>query len=247
MTRTLFRRTGVIAAGAVAFAMLVLPVKAYAQRQTETVDRTLPFPNGGTLKVNNFSGRVRITGGSGRNFVMKALRRGTVERLKEIQLTVESSGSTITVEANTRDRNDSRRWRDDDRDGRNSVIDTDFEIQVPADARLDIDTFSSDVTITGVTGEHRLKSFSGDLDVDATGQGTTPALEAETFSGTMRVRLADNARGDIEFNSFSGSLDAAFPVSLRSSNRRNIRAELPGGSGRTLRFKSFSGTLRLVK
>jgi hypothetical protein len=63
----------------------------------------------------------------------------------------------------------------------------------------------------------------------------------------MRVRMADNARGEIAFNTFSGSMDAAFPVSLRSSGRRNIRAELPGGSGQTLSFKSFSGSLRLVK
>jgi DUF4097 and DUF4098 domain-containing protein YvlB len=192
---------------------------------------------------------VRITGGPGRDFVMKAVRRGTVERLKEIQLSIESSGSTISVEANQRERNDSRRERDrdDDRNGRDSVIDTDFEIQVPSDARLEIDSFSSDVIVTGVNGEQRLKSFSGDLDIDATGQGTSPALDVETFSGSMRVRLTDNARGELEFNSFSGELDSAFPLSMRSSSRRNLRAELPGGSGRTLRFKSFSGTLRLVK
>jgi hypothetical protein len=61
------------------------------------------------------------------------------------------------------------------------------------------------------------------------------------------VRLADRARGNIEFNTFSGSLDAAYPVTLRSTGRRNIRAELPGGSGSSLRFKSFSGELRLVR
>jgi DUF4097 and DUF4098 domain-containing protein YvlB len=155
---------------------------------------------------------------------------------------VESSGSTITVEANKRDREAERR-----RDNHRNVVDTDFEIQVPADARLEIDTFSSDVIITGLTGEQRLETFSGDIEVDATGQGTSPALDVETFSGTMRVRLAANARGDVQFSSFSGSMDADFPVSLRSSSRRDVRAELPGGPGRTLRFKTFSGSLRLLK
>ena len=59
-----------------AFALLVMPASALAQRQTETVDRTLPFPANGTLELNNFSGDIRITAGSGRNFVMKAVRRG---------------------------------------------------------------------------------------------------------------------------------------------------------------------------
>ena len=59
-----------------AFAVVLLPTTALAQKQTETVDKNLPFPSGGTLKLNNFSGAVHITGGSGRNFVMKATRRG---------------------------------------------------------------------------------------------------------------------------------------------------------------------------
>lgn len=245
-----------------ALALIALPATALAQKQTETVDRTLPFPSGGTLKLNNFTGEVRITGGSGRNFVMKAVRRGYPDRLKEIQLTVESSGSTITVEANKRDRSD--RWRNDDRD--DNVVETTFDIQVPAGARLEINAFSSGVIITGVEGRQELKTFSGDIDVrgargmvsansfsgeidiDATGQGASPDLDMETFSGTMNVRLAAGARGQIDFNTFSGSLDADIPVTLRSSSRRNIRADLPGGTGNSnLRFKSFSGTLRLVK
>jgi hypothetical protein len=244
-----------------ALAVVLLPATALAQKQTETVDRNLPFPSGGTLKLNNFSGAVHITGGSGRNFVMKVTRRGYPDVLREMRLTVESSGSTITVEEN--DREGSRRWNDDNR--RDSMVETTFEIQVPANARLDINGFSSNVTIAGVDGDQRLKTFSGDInvrdararisantfsgeiDVDATGQGNSPDLDMETFSGTMRVRLADRARGNIEFNTFSGSLDAAYPVTLRSTGRRNIRAELPGGSGSSLRFKSFSGELRLVR
>lgn len=247
-----------------ALTILLLPAAAFAQKQTETVDKSLSFPSGGTLKLNNFTGDVHITGGSGRNFVMKATRRGYPDVLREMELTVESSGSTITVDANHRDR-DVRQGRDRDDDRRDNMVETTFEIQVPASARLDINVFSSNVTISGVDGEQRLKTFSGDIDVrdargvitansfsgevgvDATGQGSSPDLELETFSGTMRVRLADRARGDIEFNTFSGSLDASYPVTLRSTGRRNIRAELPGGSGNTLKFKSFSGTLRLVR
>jgi len=263
MTYVSPRRAFIAAACTVALAVLVMPASAWAQRVTETVDRTLPFPSGGTLKLNNFSGEVRITGGSGRNFVMKAVRRGYPERLKEIQLTVETTGSTITVEANKRDR-DPERWRDNDRN-RENVVETMFEIQVPRGAHLDINAFSSDITISDVEGRQQLKTFSGDItstgsraslsvnsfsgeiDVDVTGHGTSPDIEAETFSGAMRVRLADNARGEVAFNSFSGSFDAAYPVTLRSSSRRNIRAELPGGSGRSLQFKSFSGALRLVR
>jgi hypothetical protein len=244
-----------------ALAVLALPATALAQKQTETVDRNLPFPSGGTLRLNNFSGDVRITGTSGRNFVMKATRRGYADVLREKELVIESSGSTISVQENHTDR-DNRR---DDERRRDNVVETTFEIQVPTNAKLDIEVFSSNVIVTGVDGDQQLKTFSGDIevrgsrgairanafsgeiDIDATGQGTAPDLDMETFSGTMRVRLADRARGDIEFDTFSGSFDSDFSVSLRSSGRRNIRAELPGGSGISLKFKSFSGDLRLVR
>lgn len=262
---------------AAALALLVMPASAMAQRQTETVDRTLPFPSGGTLELNNFSGDIRITAGTGRNFVMKAVRRGRADRLKEVPLTVETSGSRIIVDATdrdndrnyrgSRDRNrGNSRWRDDDDDDENnSVVETTFEIQVPADAALNIDAFSSDITVTGIQGALDLQTFSGDItatgsrnavrvetfsgriDVDATGHGASPDLNLETFSGSMYVRLADNAKGEIDFSTFSGDLDAAFPVMLKSTGRRHIRAELPGGGGRRLAFESFSGSLRITK
>lgn len=257
---------------AAAFAMLVIPASAMAQRQSETVDRTLPFPNGGTLELNNFSGDIRITAGTGRNFVMKAVRRGRADRLKEVPLTVETSGSRIIVDANDRDNDRNRRsnrgntrWRDDDDDGNSNVVETTFEIQVPADAALKIDAFSSDITVTGIQGALDLHAFSGDItttgsrgavraetfsgriDVDATGHGASPDIDLETFSGSMYVRLSENAKGEIDFSTFSGDLDAAFPVTLKSSGRRHIRAELPGGAGRRLAFESFSGSLRITR
>lgn len=246
-------------------ALLATPSAALAQRETEMVDRTVAFPSGGTLKLKNFSGSVRITAGSGRDMVLKAWRTARPEVLREERLTINTMGSTIEVNANERDRDrDGRRWNGRD-DSRNNVVETRFEIQIPASARLEIDAFSSDVIVTGIEGAQRLKTFSGDIestgsrgaitantfsgriDLDATAQGTTPDVDLETFSGHMRVRLAENARGEVTLDTFSGSIDAGMPLSLRSSGRRNIRAELPGGTGRTLRFKSFSGNVRLVR
>ncbi|MDP2389503.1 MAG: hypothetical protein Q8N52_04175, partial [Acidobacteriota bacterium] len=53
---------------------LVLAVPAAAQKETENVDRTLTLQPGGTLRLKTFSGRVRITGGSGDQVVIKAVR-----------------------------------------------------------------------------------------------------------------------------------------------------------------------------
>ena len=80
------------------------------------------MPAGGTLRLKTFSGRVKITGGSGNQLVVHAVRRATRDRLDDIKLEITQSGNTIEVDANHRlveRRND-------------NVVETDFEIQVPA-------------------------------------------------------------------------------------------------------------------
>jgi hypothetical protein len=106
-----------------AFALLfalVLALPASAQRDTPRSNRRppLPMPAGGTLRLKTFSGRVKITGGSGDQLVVHAVRRATRDRLADIKLEITTSGSTIEVDANHRlvERHN------------DNVVETDFEI-----------------------------------------------------------------------------------------------------------------------
>jgi Putative adhesin len=238
---------------------------AAAQRETETVNRTVPFPDKGVLRLHNFSGSVRITTTTGRDVVIKAVRRAERSRLDTIKLDISTSGNAVVIEANQRDSTVR------DRDGDN-VVETEFDIQVPAAAELDIDVFSSRVTVTGVAGRQTLKTFSGDIEVvgarapvdaktfsarievDLIGAGATPDLSAETFSGSIRARVAESAKGGVRFDSFSGDFESDIPLVMRSSNgsrgrnRNRVTADLPAGSGgATLDFHTFSGSVRITK
>ncbi len=63
---------------------LILPItSAAAQKETEKVERTVSIGANGTLKLKNFSGDVRVTGTSGANVVIHAVRRATRERPEE--------------------------------------------------------------------------------------------------------------------------------------------------------------------
>jgi hypothetical protein len=239
---TMTRR--VTASFALLFALLVA-VPAAAQRnrddrargpqETETVDRTLPMPAGGTLRLKTFSGRVKITGGSGNQLVVHAVRRATRERLNDIKLEITQSGTTIEVDANHRiveRRND-------------NVVETDFDIQVPARTRLDIKTFSANVTVIGVTASQNIDGFSSDIIIESTEFGEGNDLDVNTFSGNVRLRLPASARGNIDFNSFSGRFESDLPVTLNSSSRRNFRGTLNGGGGGDFRLKTFSGDVSI--
>jgi DUF4097 and DUF4098 domain-containing protein YvlB len=251
----MIRPTARLSIACVAAVLCVLPARAAAQ-ETERIDRTLRLPANGTVSIRNFSGDVRITATSGRDVVINAVRRATRERLDHIKLEITESGSTIAIEANRRDDT----WRNRD----NNVVETEFDIQVPAGAGLDVQVFGSDVTVKDVTGRQQIRTFSGGITVegatgalvlrtfsgevraDLTRAGARPDIEAETFSGSIEARLSKDARGRIEFSTFSGSMDSEVPLTLRSTRRRNTSADLPAGTGDALRFKTFSGSLRII-
>ncbi len=206
-------------------------------RETETVDRTVPLPANGTVRLKTFSGRVRITGTSGDQVVIHAVRRATRERLQDIKLEITQSGSTVEIDANHRiveRRND-------------NVVETDFDIQVPARARLDVKTFSAPVTVVGVNGSQNIDGFSSDITIESNDFGDGNSIDVNTFSGGVRLRLPGSARGSIDFNTFSGRFESDLPVTLNSSSRRNFRGQLNGGGSGDFRLKTFSGDVRILR
>lgn len=213
---------------------------SFAQRtrgpvDTETVDRTVSMPTNGTLRLKTFSGRVRITGTPGRDVVVHAVRRATRDRLDDIKLEITSNGSTVEIDANHRlveRRND-------------NVVETDFEILVPATTRLDINAFSAPVTVINVSSSQHIEGFSGSVTIEATEWSDANDLDIKTFSGSVRLRLPAQARGTIDFNSFSGTFESDLPVTLNTSSRRNFRGSLNGGGGGELRLKTFSGDVAI--
>jgi DUF4097 and DUF4098 domain-containing protein YvlB len=224
-------------------AALVLAVPALGQnddrgpRETETIDRTVPLPPNGTVRLKTFSGRVRITGGSGDQVVIHAVRRASKDRLQDIKLEITTTGSAVEIDANHRlveRRND-------------NVVETDFDIQLPARARLDVKTFSAPVTVIGVNGSQHIDGFSSDITIESNEFGEGNDLDIKTFSGDVRLRLPGSARGSIDFDTFSGRFESDLPVTLNTSSRRNFRGQLNGGGSGDFRLKTFSGDVRILR
>jgi hypothetical protein len=211
---------------------LAAPAAASERTETERVDRTVSIQAGGQLRLKNFSGRVTITGSNRSDVAVHAVRRASRERLDHIKLEIVETGSGVSIEANKRD--DS--WHEQN----NNVVDTELDIQVPADVSLDVHVFSSDVFVRDVRGRQRLHTFSGEVEVT----GAEAALDADTFSGNIAVSLVQGASASVDFDSFSGSLRADVPMTYRSASRRHIRGDI-GSGGTDYHFKTFSGDVRI--
>jgi DUF4097 and DUF4098 domain-containing protein YvlB len=224
-------------------------------RETEQVDRTIAFQSGGTLRLKNFSGDIRITGVDAGEVTIHAVRRAPRERLDRIKLTIETSGAQLTINANDRGGD-----REDDERDRDNVVETSFEIRLPRMTSLDVHSFSSEIIIDNVEGRHKINNFSGDLRLTRmagpvrakTFSGTIHLnaadaghdLDLDTFSGDVELQLPESAAADIHFNSFSGDVRTDLPINLVSKSRRNMHATLNGG-GADVRVKTFSGDVRL--
>lgn len=254
------RQTLVAAFATAAVAGLCLAPQALAdQKETETVSKVVPIAQDGVLKLKTFSGRVTIVAADRSDVSIRALRRATRDRLDHITLDIQADGTNVTVEANKRDASWSER--------KNNVVETEFDIEVPRTVRLDVHSFSSPVTITGVQGGIELQTFSGrvrladtagpieaktfsaDITIGAAAAGDAPEISAETFSGDIETTVSATAKADVDFNTFSGGIDADVPLTLKSKSRRTLRASLnaPEGASNRLRFKTFSGDVRLRK
>lgn len=238
------------------------------QDQTETVSRTVPLGANGTVYVKNFSGSVSITGTSRSDVLINAVRKAPKERLERINLEIESAGTDVRINANKRPSGDRNEEWGDGKRGNNNIVETALTIEVPATAALNVDVFSSGVTISGVTGAQKVKTFSADLKVTGvaapltakTFSGTmqvtlassvkAPELSLETFSGDIVLSIASDARAGVELDTFSGDLDSDIPLAITSKRKRQIRASLGetgAGASNTVRMKTFSGDVRLGK
>lgn len=243
------------------FAVLALvgPSLVASTTDTEHITRTEKLAPGGTLRLKNFSGRVVVTASDRNDVAIDAVRRGDREWLDRSKPEIYSSGSTLVVDANQRDHSSS--WFNWTRKTR--IVETDLDLKVPRKINLDVNVFSSPVTVTGIEGAHnihgfssrvllddvtgsvRAHTFSGSVEIRAKTWIENQTIDVDTFSGSIQLHVPDNARGSVTFNSFSGRLNSEMPLTLHSSSRRSLKAELGGGPGGTLRFKTFSGSVRI--
>lgn len=232
----------------------LLPVAAWAA-ETERFHKVVPLGPGGTLKLHNFSGAVRITGADVSQVTIDAVRRADRDRLERIKLDVAVSGNTVTIDANKKDDNWGRHH--------NNVVETEFDIQVPRETVIDLEVFSSAVRVAGVTGRQTLHSFSGRLEVvDAPAHlraktfsgpvdlqfapvASEPEVDVHTFSGAIDVRLADGARAKLAFTTFSGDLTSDLPITLHQQSRRRLVGDIGGGGGNQVALQTFSGDVKV--
>ncbi len=110
-----------------------------------------------------------------------------------------------------------------------------------------VDGFSSGIRLTDVSGPVRVKTFSGEVNVEARAWADGDDLNINTFSGGVTVQLPDSARGNIDFDTFSGSSRAICRSRSRRAAAATSAAPSMAAETRDFRLKTFSGDVTIKR
>jgi DUF4097 and DUF4098 domain-containing protein YvlB len=237
-----------------------LAIAAPAAAQTEISERfskTTRLDPNGTFDLTNVNGDIVITGGTGRDVSIEAVKRVQRPNPRAARLLLQMIDIQVVEQAN---RVEVRTIVPRPRNFPGSV---DFTVSLPEDASVIVKTITGNIRATNVRGELRadavagnisasgarnlesLKCVTGDIEIiDAASEG--PVM-ASTVSGNVLVR-ALKARA-VQLSSVSGNIRVE-DVQIERMMVKTVQGNLDyagelARSGR-YEFNSHSGDIRLI-
>src|SRR5262245_23793890 len=238
--------------------------------QTENFSRKVKIGRDGRFTIENIAGNITITGGSGDEVSIEAVKRtrGDRSQLASVHILVDERPGRVEVRT--------------DHTGRNDRVAVDYTVTVPASTGVDAKSVSGSVKITSVQGVVRAESISGNIttastpklesaksvsgDVDLTDATADADLNATSVSGVIRAKglkaraldlgtvsgdvvLSNVACSRLGVRSVSGSVEYSGTLAKSgrydiNSHSGNVRLALSTEVGFELSANSFSGSIR---
>ena len=226
--------------------------------QTERFSRKVKVGRDGRVSLANIAGDIVITGGSGDEVSIEAVKRtrGDRSELADVQIIVDERAGRVDIRTEGEQNRSNRNRRSDH-------VSVDYTLSVPASASVDVHSVSGSITVTGVHGALRAETVSGDVitndtpklenaksvsgDISLTSAASEGDLSAASVIGNVTARGL-KARG-LELGSVSGDITITDVTCDRVSIKSvSGNVEYSGGITRTGRYEinSHSGSVRLM-
>jgi DUF4097 and DUF4098 domain-containing protein YvlB len=171
--------------------------------QTDRVVQTVKVGAGGALDLSNISGDVRVTGTSGNEITIEAIKRvrhrdadEARRLLQQLRVDITTVGERVEVRTTY-----PRRTNGGSERGISARVD--YTISVPTGAAVAVKTISGDAHVTNVSGEVRAETVSGNVNVT----GTPNLAVAKTVSGDVIARDVESA-ASLSLSTVSGTVMA---------------------------------------
>jgi DUF4097 and DUF4098 domain-containing protein YvlB len=205
-----------------ALSLIVFALPLAASAGDDSIERKVAAEPNGAVVISNVAGTIDVRGWD-RNEVQVTghLGRG-VERVD-----VDSSNGRVVIKVVLP--------RGSSRDG-----DADLEVSVPKGSNVEVSAVSADVSSRGVLGTQRLKSVSGEVTADISGNES----EVSSVSGDVTVRGDGKAMG-LRVKSVSGSLDLTNVAGRLELVTVSGDARVHMGDASEVRGRTTSGSLEV--
>lgn len=177
---------------------------AYGQERQE-IRRTIGLNPGATVSLNNISGNITITSWAGMQAEVVAIKTGSADKIKEVDISIEAKPSHLSIETVYPKK-------------RNNNVSVSFDLKIPRNVNLDgIMSVSGSIKMTDIDGRVVGRSVSGNVEAQRIGKdahmdsvsGNVSALDiqgrasANSVSGNIH---AANIKGDLDAKSVSGNV-----------------------------------------
>lgn len=209
-------------------------------------------------------GRLSIDGGMNGGVRVEGWSRNVVEVRAKVWANARTMAQAEDIADEVRVRMDDGRLRADGPDtGRGESWGVSWEVMVPHDSDLDIETHNGGIGVEDVTGRIEFHALNGGVRLtgvagDVVGQTTNggrhvelagdnwdgEGLDVETTNGGVTLLVPANYSARLETGTVNGGIDIDFPVTVQGRVGRRLSTTL-GEGGPTVRAVTTNGGVRV--
>jgi DUF4097 and DUF4098 domain-containing protein YvlB len=202
--------------------------RRHFDKQTQKYSESFNVQKGGILRLDTDVGGVTVTGGDVSTVQVTVNVKGAESDVKEFTVKFNQTDQGVEIVGRYRDHNGWHfNWRD---------FDAHYEVVVPADFNLNLETSGGDIVVSDIRGTVRGQTSGGDVEIT----GITGDINLETSGGDIRLRqitgtvVSETSGGDIDGTSLTGDVrveTSGGNIDLREVNGKTV-ASTSGGNVR---------------
>ena len=251
-----------------AIALLVFAGPLVAAELTETVDRTIDVRPGARVVLSNTNGRVNIATWDQARVRVVARKEVSASRdelqavMKELRVDIQAREGGVVVQTHYPKRNEGVHSIFDWMLGNDVQAEVAYDVTVPKNMSLDVQTVNGSIHVNGVNGKHEFDTTNGKIELTrcagsveaSTTNGGISAellqvakgqpLEFETTNGRIKLTLPSNLAVDLDASTTNGSIESDLPVATTRVSRNSLRGAINGG-GTSLRLSTTNGGIEI--
>lgn len=244
---------------------------ASAQQRDDSFRWSKAIAQGRTVELRGMNGAIRASAASGREVVVRAVkrwRRGNPKAV-EVQVVEHAGGVTICavwVERGGRCEPGEGSNGGKGRDGwsdRNDVA-VDFELELPAGVAAEMSTVNGEIEAEGLASDIEASTVNGGVQVGTTGAAVASTVNGDvevrmgradwrgsqqfsTVNGSVEITLPAGADFDFRGSTVNGDIESDFPLTMTGRFSRKSLSGTVGKGGRSLSVTTVNGSIELRK